>query len=77
MQHSDHFYNEGFGWVCRQCAARAGKASEGRPARVFREGEAESKQPQLETRHIARWADPAHSTLTCPDCGITELIEKS
>ncbi len=43
----------------------------------MREGEAESKQPELSTSALAKWADPAHRTLICPTCGITELADKS
>ena len=42
----------------------------------MREGEAESKNPALSNLALAKWADPAHRTLVCPNCGITELIDK-
>lgn len=74
------FYNDGMGWICRHCES---ELSSGDPApaqthsRMFREGEAESKAPQLATRALARWLDPERRTLVCPRCGITEPVEKS
>lgn len=78
MTELNDFYNEGFGWICRHCERdEAGKASaEASPARLLREGEAESRAPRLSTPALAKWADPAHRTLVCPRCGITELIDK-
>lgn len=43
----------------------------------MREGEAESKQPVMANIALAKWADPAHRTLLCPRCGITELADIS
>jgi hypothetical protein len=71
------FYNEGFGWICRQCEREFGSASESGPSRLLREGEAESKQPELSTRSLARWADATQRMLVCPRCGVSELVEKS
>ena len=72
-----NFYNNGFGWICRPCERELGVQSSGETSRLLREGEAESKQPQLATRALAKWADPAQTTLFCPRCGITEPAEKS
>jgi hypothetical protein len=72
------FYNNGFGWVCRQCEAeRQGVASSETNAasRLMREGEAERKQPVLSSA-LAKWLDPSHRTLICPRCGVTELVDK-
>ena len=73
------FYNDGFGWICRQCereSANRNDVAETRQSRLMREGEAESKQPRLSSQALAKWADKAQTTLTCPRCGITELADK-
>ena len=73
------FYNDGFGWVCRACEGELKKESETEKhtvSRLMREGEAESKQPKMSNPALAKWADPAHRTLICPRCGITELVDK-
>ncbi len=77
MMELNDFYNKGFGWICRHCERdEAGKASEDAPSRLLREGEAESRAPRLSTPALAKWADPAHRTLMCPRCGITEPVDK-
>lgn len=78
MQLND-FYNEGFGWICRHCERERAAVSaqpNARP-RFLTEGEAESKNPELATPALARWADAARRTLVCPRCGITELTDIS
>jgi len=73
------FYNEGFGWICRQCERELIKqmnVSDSKQSRLMREGEAESKQPALSNVALAKWADKAQRTLICPRCGITELADK-
>lgn len=72
------FYNDGFGWICRQCEAEQRLTASDQPrSRLMREGEAESKQPTLSSSALAKWTDPSHRTLICPRCGITELVDKS
>ena len=71
------FYNDGFGWVCRHCEREMSTAPDRSHSRLFREGEAESKDPQLTNHALAKWADPAQRILVCPRCGITEPVEKS
>ena len=73
------FYNKGFGWICKPCERELVKTSdspESKKSRLMREGEAESKQPDFSNLALARWADAAHRILTCPRCGITELVDK-
>lgn len=73
------FYNDGFGWICRHCERdlkNEETTADKKHSRLMREGEAESKKPAMSNAALARWADPAHSTLMCPRCGITELIDK-
>jgi hypothetical protein len=75
----DHFFNDGFGWICRACDRELGKAEvpAGHHSRAFREGEAETKNPVLSTIALAKWTDKTRRSLTCPRCGTTELAEKS
>ena len=72
----DNFYNDGFGWVCRACERELKAEEAAEHARYFREGEAEAKQPKLANLALAKWLDPARTTLTCPRCGVTEPAEK-
>lgn len=72
----DSFFNDGFGWVCRQCARELSLPQPGSRSGIFMEGEAESKSPELANTALARWADSTREQLTCPRCGITEKIDK-
>ena len=77
MPQLNDFRNDGFGWVCRLCDIdlAKGPSSEQRSSRIFREGESESKTPELANQALARWADPARRVLVCPRCGITEPVD--
>ncbi len=74
----NYFYNDGFGWICKRCEGEL-KEQNGtaKHSRLMREGEAESKTPRLSNSALAKWFDPAHRTLICPRCGITELADRS
>jgi hypothetical protein len=69
----ENFYNEGFGWVCKACEREFASDAPER-SRLLREGEAESKQPELSGKALARWTDAERKTLVCPRCGIEEPI---
>jgi hypothetical protein len=72
------FYNAGFGWVCRHCENELSSGSvAAKHSRVFREGEAESKTPELASAALAKWMDKTRRVLICPRCGISEPVEKS
>ncbi|HTK36995.1 MAG TPA: hypothetical protein VL325_00760 [Pyrinomonadaceae bacterium] len=70
------FYNDGFGWVCKRCERELQQPEAETHSRLFREGEAESKQPKFSHVALARWADNTRQTLVCPRCGITEPVDK-
>lgn len=73
------FYNDGFGWICRQCERelKPEPKDDGELSRMFREGEAESKQPVMSNLALAKWTDKTQRTLVCPRCGLTELVDIS
>lgn len=74
MRELKHFYNAGFGWICRKCEPEITSADDAQPSRLMREGEAESKNPRLSNQALARWADREHTTLECPRCGIKQSL---
>ena len=72
------FYNDGSGWVCRQCDRELRvDRPELKHSRIFSEGEAENKQPIFANPALAKWTDKTRRTLTCPRCGITEPVDIS
>ncbi len=79
MEHLNDFYNDGTGWVCRRCECELKEKTRpsSKHSRIFTEGEAESKTPDLANRALARWMDKTQMVLICPRCKITEAVEKS
>ena len=76
MPELEHFYNEGTGWICRDCDSKLAASDDASTfSRAFREGEAESKTPVLANQALARWTDVTRQTLICPRCGISENAE--
>jgi hypothetical protein len=76
---SEHFFNPGYGWLCKHCHPKDQtrvSQQEGR-ARFFTEGEAEDKEPALSTYALARWRDATRQALVCPLCGIEEVMSKA
>lgn len=89
MLETEHFVNEGYGWLCKHCLTaphtddksedpkpdeRPASTDAGR-ARFFHEGEAEEREPRLSTRALARWRDDGPTrTLFCPECGAQEEL---
>jgi hypothetical protein len=72
----DSFYNDGFGWACRQCSMEISAPPAATHSRMFTEGEAESKGPKLTNFALAKWTDKTQEYLVCPRCGVTEKVDK-
>ena len=78
MVELDDFYNDGFGWICKRCERELRVRElnqETNLPRVWREGEAETKQPKL-AAPVAKWLDDAQQQLVCPRCKTTEFVNK-
>ena len=74
----NNFYNQGFGWICRQCEHELKPPDNGeKHSRLLSEGEAESKNPRLSNSALAKWIDKSRKTLICPRCGTTEQANNS
>lgn len=77
VNQTNHFFNLGYGWLCKHCSAEDAERKHhdhGTRARFFSEGEAEEKEPQLSTLALARWTDSTRQSLTCPRCDTQEMI---
>ena len=68
MNQTNHFFDLGYGWLCKHCSAADAEAkfqlSETR-------GGPQEKRPALA---LAGWTDSSRHALTCPRCGIEETI---
>ncbi|PYS88743.1 MAG: hypothetical protein DMF62_08975 [Acidobacteria bacterium] len=76
MSELKDFYNDGFGWICRQCERELSLDKDPQSkSRLMTEGEAESKTPELSNRAMAKWFDAAQTALICPRCSVTEPVD--
>jgi hypothetical protein len=79
VKETNHFFNLGYGWLCKHCSAEDAERHE-RPGgiwRFFHKGEAEKKSPRLPSLVLARWTDASRGTLSCPRCSIEEPVKKA
>jgi hypothetical protein len=73
-----NFYNDGFGWICKNCEHQSrAETVEHKSSRLMREGEAESKKILLSNVALAKWLNEKRQTLFCPHCQTTESVNKT
>ena len=80
VNETNHFFNLGYGWLCKHCSAEdAERKSERAVAheKSFGEATAENKQSVSSTLPLARWTDASRQALVCPRCSIEETISKA
>jgi hypothetical protein len=68
MNQTNHFFDLGYGWLCKHCSA-ADAEEKHRPAEN-RSG----NQEQPLGLALAGWTDSSRHALACPRCGIEETI---
>ncbi|HEV7744589.1 MAG TPA: hypothetical protein VGO56_06315 [Pyrinomonadaceae bacterium] len=68
MHQTNHFFDLGYGWLCKHCSAADTEAKH-RPTETG--GGRPESVPGLA---LAGWTDPSRQALACPRCGIEETI---
>jgi len=70
MHQTTHFFNLGYGWLCKHCSAE--------------ETERKQHNHHQPANHktpvglaLAKWSDEEHHGLTCPRCGIEERLRRA
>jgi len=72
MDQTNHFFNIGYGWLCKHCSA---EDAEHQIHHTPRPASAEGKvNPGLP---LASWKDSSRQALICRRCGIEETIPGS
>ncbi len=71
MNQTNHFFNLGYGWLCKHCSA-ADTETQHQPPAV--RGVQQDKVPALA---LAGWTDSSRHALACPRCGIEETISNA
>jgi hypothetical protein len=68
MNQTNHFFDLGYGWLCKHCSAADTEAKQ-RPTEIH--GRPQQQTPALA---LAGWTDSSRKVLSCPRCGIEEMI---
>jgi hypothetical protein len=69
MHQTNHFFNLGYGWLCKHCSA---EDAERQQHKQHHSGERKPTSPAL-----AKWIDEERHGLACPRCGIEELVSRT
>jgi hypothetical protein len=70
MHQTTHFFNLGYGWLCKHCSAEDAERQQ-RNQRQNHHGER-----KMTNLALAKWLDEERHGLTCPRCGIEELVTR-
>jgi hypothetical protein len=76
LNQSNHFFDLGYGWLCKHCSAADAEATQHPEAGsgFLRHQDAEARQTNPPGLALATWTDSSRHALTCPRCGIQETI---
>jgi hypothetical protein len=79
VNETNHFFNPGYGWICKHCSAEDadGQTDRGSFWSFFHKREPEKKSRKLPSLVLARWTDATRQTLACPRCSIEEPVNKA
>ena len=72
MHQTNHFFNLGYGWLCKHCSAEDSERKQHERTHPH-----EPHQHQQSHLALAKWIDEAHHGLECPRCGIVEKIART
>ncbi len=65
MHQTNHFFNLGYGWLCKHCSAENTERKHHHDAHGS------------QSLALAKWIDEEHRGLACPRCGIEEYVSGS
>jgi hypothetical protein len=80
MNQTNHFFNLGYGWLCKHCSAADSEAKNQPPeirAGFFSHADLEKKEGESRALALASWTNSSRLALTCPRCGIEETISNA
>jgi hypothetical protein len=77
LNQTNHFFDLGYGWLCKHCSAadceREHQDTETRSG-FFSRADSDKKASKPPGLPLASWTDSSRHALTCPRCGIEEMI---
>jgi DNA-directed RNA polymerase subunit RPC12/RpoP len=76
MHQTNHFFDLGYGWLCKHCSAENTERKQHPDIRSssFTQGHLQEKESGTTGLAFARWTDSTRRDLVCPRCGIEEVI---
>jgi hypothetical protein len=78
MRETDHFFDLGYGWLCKHCTAECAETKQNwfdRSRADFPEAK-DDREKAVSQLRLARWTDASRQALYCPHCGLEELVSK-
>jgi len=69
MHQTTHFFNLGYGWLCKHCSAE--------DAERKHHDHHNSGDRKTAGLALAKWSDEQHHGLMCPRCGIEEYVRQT
>jgi hypothetical protein len=69
VNQTNHFFNLGYGWLCKHCSAE--------DAEHRQHHHKEANPSETHSLPLARWTDNSRQALECPRCGIAEMVSNA
>jgi hypothetical protein len=76
VNETNHFFNLGYGWLCKHCSAEDSEREPSTTAQPLQQGDAPDEKPKPAAPALASWTDATRQTLVCARCSIAEMISK-
>jgi len=77
MHQTNHFFNLGYGWLCKHCGAENAERKQhnrqNRSPSSLEHAEGRNNG-ELSSLPLAKWVDEQRQGLACPRCGIEEPL---
>jgi hypothetical protein len=79
MNQTNHFFDLGYGWLCKHCSAADTEAKDQATETrgFFRHANPQKKEAKTSALALASWTDASRQALTCPRCNIEETIKNA
>ena len=77
MHQTTHFFNLGYGWLCKHCSAEEAERRQRGHSADNKGANEHHGERQMTNLALAKWIDEERHGLTCPRCGIEEHVTRT
>jgi len=74
VHETNHFFNLGYGWLCKHCTAEEAERRQRVQSRHTHGPKDHRGERHGTNLALAKWIDEERHGLTCPRCGVKELV---